>query len=216
MVLVTGCGKSSDATSADADEVVAGSSSPSRSPNPDPAEPATGDGAGAAFGVDKVTWPGDLAGAAALFDQMPSTLTGAELRRPRFFGGAAGVQYGRGNSAPTAWVMEPSRGVRGAPSALAVMFGLTMTCDKDSYTGTIPQTRWGTPDMDRSDSYDPDGDPPWWFACTVDGAEGDPKFTGYALGWASGNLGWLTVTEDRASTRILTDALLQARAGALR
>lgn len=167
----------------------------------------------AAMGVDQGTWPGELAEAEELFDRMPATLAGADLRRPRMFGSAAGVRYRRGNAAPFAWVMEADADVPDAPTALAVMFGMTMSCAKGSYAGTIPQSPYGgVPDTDRSGAYDPDGArEPWWFACTIDGAEGDAKFSGHALGWASGDLGWLTVTKDRATTRELVAALRRAR-----
>jgi hypothetical protein len=76
--------------------------------------------------------------------------------------------------------------------------------------GTAPQSWFGGgPDLDPSGDYDPDAEP-WWFACTIDGAEGDPGFTGYTLGWATRDLGWLTVTPDRGTSRDLVKALLQA------
>ena len=50
-------------------------------------------------------WPGNLEAANALFDRMPPTLLGEPLHRPGFFGSAAGLVYGRGRSAPMAWVM---------------------------------------------------------------------------------------------------------------
>ena len=108
---------------------------------------------------------------------MPATFAGAERRLPRYFGGAAGVDYGRGNDAPVAWVMQSGKQV---------------------------------PDADRSGEYDPDGG--WWFACTIDGAEGAPNFTGQAVGWAVGDLGWLTITPDRATSRALLKAMREAAA----
>ena len=220
VVGASGCGSASDAPAA-GDRPTGTASEPSRSPEPGPTGSSQGHrhrdthrqsptGPGDALGIDEADWPTTLAGAEALLDRMQPTLDGKHVRRPRIFSGAAGVVYGRGGQAPTAWVMEADSEVPDAPAALAVMFGLTMTCAEDSYAGTIPQSRYGgVPEMDLSGAYR--SGEPWWFSCTVDGAEGDPGFTAHALGWASGDLGWLTTTPDRATTRALVDALLAAR-----
>lgn len=168
------------------------------------------DDASAPFGIEKVGWPGDLEGAKALFDRMPATLNGATLRRHRSFGDSAGVSYGpQGNSTPTAWVMEADRDLPDAPAVLSVMFGLGLACKEGTYRGTAPQSRWSRgPDFDRDGDYPTDD--LWWFSCTIDGAEGAPNFTGHALGWASGDLGWLVTTPDRATTRAMARALISA------
>lgn len=206
-----GCGQSTDVDAADgrttsppaSDSATdSASDSPSRSvqDEPDARDP---------YGVAEADWPDNLEDAKALFERMPKTLAGEDRKLPRFFGGAAGVTYGRGNDAPVAWVMEAGKQVPDATAALSVMFGMTMACMKDSYEGTAPRSDYGSvPDSDRSGEYDPDGG--WWFACTIDGAEGAPNFTGQAVGWASGDLGWLTITPDRATSRALLEALREA------
>lgn len=201
LFLLVSCGDSG----AGAEEDSASESSDTQEPTPSTVDTA------AAFGVEEVEWPEDLAGAQALFDRMPERLLGDELRRPKYFGGSAGVSYGplRGNATPSAWVMQTDDEIPDATAALSVMFGMTLACDKDTYRGTAPQGPYGGgPDADRSGDYP--GPQLWWFSCTIDGAEGAPKFTGHALGWASGDLGWLVTTGDRDTTEALAKALISA------
>lgn len=202
---LVGCGQASGPEDPDAAD---GPTTPRASEGQSPSSPDTAE-ARDTFGVTEADWPDDLEGAKAMFERMPTTLVGADRSLPQFFRGAAGVTYGRGNDAPVAWVMEADKEMRDPTVALAVMFGMTMSCEKDSYRGTAPRSDHGSvPDADRSGQYDPDGG--WWFACTIAGAEGAPKFTGQAVGWASGELGWLTTTPDRTTSRALLQAMRDA------
>ena len=145
LILLAGCGDSG----AGAEEPDSGASESSSTEATSPSAVDTA----AAFGVDEVEWPEDLAGAQSLFDRMPQRLLGDELRRPKYFGGAAGVSYGplRGNATPSAWVMQADGEIPDATAALSVMFGMTLACDKDTYRGTAPQGPYGGgPDADRS------------------------------------------------------------------
>jgi len=40
-----------------------------------------------------------------------------------------------------AWSMEPDKTIPDARAALAVMFGMTMSCDKSTYRGTATRER---------------------------------------------------------------------------
>jgi hypothetical protein len=47
----------------------------------------------------------------------------------------------------------------------------------------------------------------------VDGAEGAPNFRAYAVGWTSGDLGWLTVTPDERTSRHLLAVMVDRARG---
>jgi hypothetical protein len=84
-------------------------------------------------------------------------------------------------------------------------------CKKGTYVGTAPQSRFGGgPDFGQRGTFDPDKGV-WWFSCTIDGAEGDPRFTGHALGWVSGELGYLITSPDKRTARGVVQAMIDAR-----
>lgn len=213
-VLMSGCGQGSEGVSRSAD-ASARPSTDNQSDEPkisdSPTQTAPGASADESMGVDAVQWPGDLANAKKLFARMPNELAGMPGRQPKFYGPSAGIVYGPMQDGAMAWVMGTDKQVKDPTSVLAVMFGLGLACKKGTYAGTAPPSRWGGgPDMDREHQYDP-GKGAWWFSCTIDGAEGDPQYTGHAVGWVSGDLGWLTTSPDKKTARALTKALIAAR-----
>ena len=192
-----GCGNASP---------VADSQPPSRTPSPGTADSPASVPTGAKhdpFHIGAAAWPVDLEGAAALYDDMPAKFKARPVERLRMGGGATGVAYGPGDAGPIAWSMEAGTDVPDAQSALAVMFGMTMSCDKTTYTGTAtPDRRGFGPGFGSGKNTDP-----WWFACRVDGLEGSPNFRAFAVGWTSGELGWLTVTPDKRTSHELLEVL---------
>ena len=155
-------------------------------------------------------WAVDLDGAAEFYDQMPATFQGVPVRRPggEAGSGAAGVAYGPVNTGVTAYSMATDEEMPDAKAVLATMFGIGMVCDKATYRGTAEPLRGGLiPGFGSDEEVDP-----WWFACEVDEAEGAPNVRAYAVGWTSGDLGWLTVTPDERISRELL-AVMVERAG---
>ena len=213
-ILIAGCGQGSE-TAAPSAGSSARPPSDSQSANPRVSESPTQTAAGAAadesMGVTAVQWPGDLASAERLFARMPSEVAGMAGRQPRSYGPSAAIVYGSMRNGATAWVMGTDKELKEPTGVLAVMFGLGLACKEGTYAGTAPPSRWGGgPDIDRKHAYDPDKGA-WWFSCTIDGAEGDPQHTGHAVGWVSGDLGWLTTSPDKETARALTTALIAAR-----
>jgi hypothetical protein len=161
--------------------------------------------------IDTIDWPKDVEGARALFKRMPEQLVGMRLSRPHFYGNATGVVYRVGNKSAEAWVMGTDQSVKDSKSALAVMFGMGRACEKGTYAGTaIPMPGGYGPGIAAGHAASP-GEDLWWFSCAVDGAEGDPKFTGHAVGWVSGDIGWLTVSPDERIAQSVIEALIKAR-----
>ncbi len=64
------------------------------------------------------------------------------------------------------------------------------------------------PDNDRKGEFGTD-DGLWWFSCKFEGGE-SRTFTGHAIGWVSGDLGWLVTTPDKDTTRLTVSALAKA------
>jgi hypothetical protein len=162
------------------------------------------------MGIDTVEWPGDQDGAQEVFDRMPDELGGMGVKRPHFYGPSTGVVYGSANTGITAWVMGPDKEMGDDPQAnLSVMFGMGMACEKGTYLGTAAQSRWGGgPDGDRKGEFGPD-DGLWWFSCDFEAGESE-TFTGHAIGWVSGDLGWLVTTPGKDTTRATVAALIDA------
>ncbi len=190
-VLATSCGS-------DGDGAPGAASPPSRTAGSVPE-------GGGAQGVGGVEWPGDVQAARQLFGRMPGELGG----HPRkVMGGEAsntpGVFYGSFTSGMVAYVMGPSSGVKEPTAALAAMFGMGYTCDRGTYAGTAPQSRYGGPDMARGSRVETDNKL-WWFSCDFSGER--PSDTGHAVGWVSGELAWLATAPDRETSRSLIDAL---------
>ncbi len=166
---------------------------------------------GKTMGIDTVDWPQDVEGARALFKRMPEQLAGMRLRRPQFYGNSTGVEYHTGGKSASAWVMGTDKSVKDPKTALSVMFGLGLACEKGTYAGTaIPMTGGYGPGIPTGDAPTP-AEGLWWFSCTVDAAEGDPEFTGQAVGWVSGDIAWLTVSTDERIAQSLIEALIKAR-----
>ena len=156
-------------------------------------------------------WATDLDGAAEFYDQMPATFQGVPVRRPggEAGSGAPGVTYGPANTGVTAYSMGTDEEVPDAKAVLATMFGIGMICDKTTYRGTAEPMRGGLiPGFGSDEEVDP-----WWFACEVDGAEGAPNLRAYAVGWTSGDLGWLTVTPDERTSRELLAVMVERARG---
>jgi hypothetical protein len=139
-------------------------------------------------------WPADLAGAKALYGAMPATFGSRPGKHPRFFGSATGVAYGAN---VTAWSMAVDKTIPDAHAVLAVMFGMTMSCDKTTYQGTAEPEAGG-----RLPGAGADGNADlWWFSCQVNSAEGSRHFRAFAVGWTSSELGWLVVAPDEQTAR---------------
>ena len=199
VILFSLCGCGSESSGAD-------SQPPSKTPSPGRTDGPTAVPRGAErdpFHIGDAAWPVDLEGAAALYDDMPAKFKTRPVERMPMVKGAAGVAYGPGDVGPMAWSMEADKSVPDAQTALAVMFGMTMSCDKTTYQGTATPDRGGFgPAFGSGENTDP-----WWFACQVDGMEGSPKFRAFAVGWTSGDLGWLTVTPDQHTSHELLKVL---------
>lgn len=185
----------------------AGAPSSSGTPSPSGDSPETN--APDPYRIAAADWPVDLDGATDFYDQMPARFHGLPAKRPGGeFGSSAGVLYGPVNTGVSAYSMEADAEVPDAKAVLAAMFGIGMVCDKATYRGSAEPMRGGLiPGFGSGEEVDP-----WWFACEVDGAEGAPNFRAYAVGWTSGDLGWLTVTPDERISRELL-AVMVDRAG---
>ena len=126
VILFSLCGCGSESSGAD-------SQPPSKTPSPGRTDGPTAVPRGAErdpFHIGDAAWPVDLEGAAALYDDMPAKFKTRPVERMPMVKGAAGVAYGPGDVGPMAWSMEADKSVPDAQTALAVMFGMTMSCDK--------------------------------------------------------------------------------------
>jgi hypothetical protein len=159
-----------------------------------------------AMGVDSVRWPADMASARRLVGTLPPQLDGLRLRGPRGQGRYLDVTYRAGTRSADLFVMGVGGPVKDPQSAVAVMFGMTLACAPKSYHGTIPKGYGGVPDIG------PPADPgrTGWFTYSVRGAEGDPGFSGEALGWTSADSGWLITGSDRHTVALLAEQLVTA------
>jgi hypothetical protein len=212
LAMTAGCGDSDDKVSAP----TAASDSVSSSPMPTRAKrtsaaPSDGvrlpTGAPKAMGVDSVRWPADMASARRLLGTLPNRLDRMRRRGPRGEGGYLDVTYRAGTRSAVLFVMGVGGPVKDPQSAVAVMFGMTLSCAPKSYVGSIPKGYRG---------YEPEIGPPadpartGWFTCSVRGAEGDPGFRGEALGWTAANSGWLITGSDRHTVALLAGKLVTA------
>jgi predicted small lipoprotein YifL len=183
---------------------------PSSSEAPSPSDTAERSTAsqGAAddpYNIAAGEWAVDIDGATEFYDDMPATFQGWKVKHPHYYGPSTGVEYGPVNTGITAWSMAADKAVPDAKAALAVMFGMGMACDKSTYRGTAEPERGGLiPGFGSDAKVDP-----WWFACEVAGAEGAPNYRAYAVGWTSGDLGWLTVTPDEQTSRELLEVMVE-------
>jgi hypothetical protein len=208
VLALTGCAQ---ANQDPAPDLARNAGSPSRSASPSVSSTPVKQGAAGAMGIDVVAWPGHLQPAKQLFRRMPDELLGARARHPGFYGPSAGVVYGRQDNESTAYVMGTDKRVKDPTAVLSFMFGMGFACKKDSYLGTAPQSRFGGgPDLDDGKKFDAKKGV-WWFSCTIDGAEGNPQLTGYALGWVSGELGYLITSPNKQTAKSLVQAMVAAR-----
>lgn len=214
LLFTSGCGRADDAAPSGSSTGPSAATDKAAVPaTPSATTIAPSQGAARAMGVDVVRWPTTIAAAKPLFKRMPDRIAGWPARRPDFFGPTAGVVYGPGDRGATAYAMSTDKQVKDPTAVLAFMFGMGLACKKGSYAGTAPSSQYGGgPDIDRHNTFDPNKRA-WWFSCTIDGAEGDPKFTGHALGWVSGDLGWLVTTPKPRITRAVAAALIATREG---
>lgn len=189
----------------------AATSSASKKPSPsDGAERRTASQSGASdpYNIAAGEWAVDLDGATEYYDDMPATFQGWKVKHSRYYGPSAGVDYGPMNTGVTAWSMAADKSVPDAKAVLAVMFGMGMACDRATYRGTAEPERGGlVPGFGSDAKVDP-----WWFACEVAGAEGAPNYRPYAVGWTSGDLGWLTLTPDEQTSRELLEVMVERSA----
>ena len=169
---------------------------------------ASQDAANDPYNIAAGEWAVDNDGATEFYDDMPATFQGWKVKYPHYYGPSTGVEYGPVNTGITAWSMAADKTVPDAKAALAVMFGMGMACDKATYRGTAePERGRLVPSFGSDAKVDP-----WWFACEVAGAEGAPNYRAYAVGWTSGDLGWLTVTPDAQTSRELLKVMVELSA----
>ena len=209
VLLVSGCGQEGNAGSSPSPRtsLPAASTTPHKATDSQPSNATPTRGAARAMGVDTAQWPGTLASAKPLFARMPREIVGMAAHHPDYVGNSAGVLYGPSANGAEAYVMGTDNEVKDPTAVLSFMFGMGLACKKGSYAGTAPRSRYGGgPDIDFGGVYDPKQ--AWWFTCTIDGTEGDPTFTGHALGWVSGDLAWLVTTPDETTTQTLVTAML--------
>jgi hypothetical protein len=150
-----------------------------------------------------------------LIDRMPDELEGGERDGVGRAGAEAdvddawaGLSYSEGR---TSLVVSDGR-FEGVPASesdaqakLAAMFGLVFGCEGDTYEGSIDLQG------DGPGLGDVDAGTPAWFACRIDGAEGDDDFTGHAVGWTSTtDIAWLVVGDDELSVRAMVEAMREA------
>jgi hypothetical protein len=185
----------------------------SGSPTDGATEGATGGVDDRSFGVDRVEWPDSIEGARALLAGLPDDLAG-EARddlamEDEFEQEFAFVSYGGGHTS----VMASDGDFDGiseetdAQDKLGAMFGIGYGCDVDTYEGTIERNGIVPgPDPVAADEVA-------WFACRIDGAEGDENFTAHALGWTSTTeVAWLVVAPDEEAVRRLVLSMQEAAA----
>lgn len=202
-LVLAGCGQT------DGDSTSAAASATSTQTRSAPAGDAT---AGAeAMGIDAVQWPSNLQDAGALFSRMPDQLDGAPAKRWESGGMSTGIAYGSAQDRATAWVMSPTKATKTPERTLAAMFGPGVACEKGTYSGTVPAAPYGGGPALEMDTAERDGLP--WYACRIatGGAEGDAERTAHAVGWVSGDLGWLTTSPDERTANALIEALIAAR-----
>lgn len=200
LIALGGCA----ATDRGADATTASSGSPSSSGPAHVGAESTGGDADDPFHLSAATWPVDLEGAAEFYDGMPRAFAGRKLNRSRELGPSTGLTYGPASAGVTAWSMETDEEIPDAKAVLAAMFGLGYGCDKATYRGTAEPLRGG-----QMPGFGPGDDTaPWWFACEVATAEGSPNYRAYAVGWTSGDLGWLTMTPNKQTSQKLLDLMV--------
>ena len=201
MLALGGCGAADRASEAGVPSSSGTPSTSDASPEADVPDP---------YNIAAVDWAVDLDGATEFYDQMPASFQGRPARHSGgWAGSSAGVIYGSVNTGVTAYSMETDKEVPDAKAVLATMFGIGMVCEKATYRGTAEPMRGGLiPGFGSGEDVDP-----WWFACEVDGAEGAPNFRVYAVGWTSGDLGWLTVTPDERTSRHLLAVMVDRARG---
>ena len=166
-----------------------------------------------ALGIDAVKWPKDLSGARALLERMPDELDGMRGTHREPAETLIQLEYRVRKESAVAVVSAVSEEVKDPRNVLAGMFGLLFACQKGSYVGIAPQLGGGGeqagPTVVQDDSPNVN-DQLWWFACTVAGAEGDPTLRGQAVGWAGGDVAWLTISPNKTVARRLIAALVEA------
>jgi hypothetical protein len=151
-----------------------------------------------ALGVDVVDWPTTVAGASRLLTEMPTQIAGVRggsypRQRP------AVAQYGE------EYYLELN-GPSSVGSALETLslvgFGLGFPrCVAGTYAGTIPSKDGARPDPSRKPPAHPA-----WFSCRL--APTGRTFMGHAVGWVSGDVGWLALARTRGEVRALVRALI--------
>lgn len=209
--LAAGCGQADDssesaqtsATGATAKETPSSDSTKDTAPGR-----GSAGGAGESMRVDTIDWPLDVEQADDLLKQLPAQLDGMTLTVKPVRGGFTFARYRDGDRNAIVQVMAPSHGVKDPQSMLAVLFGMTMSCSKETYVGSIPAGYRGhVPGLPQSsDRQVPHG----WFGCTVHGAEGSPNYTAEALGWTSKDAAWLTLSSDKKTSGTVVAELVKA------
>ena len=169
---------------------------------------------GPSFGVDQARWPTTAKDAKPVLDRLPKTFAGQRLETyasgaEQGSGATAGALYGEKVMLTVAeeYVSEDtaggSRTLLSARHLVAARFGLVFAWSKNSYRGNA------LPSPDNGYAEIPAGEPVW-FACAVDGAEGDDSYTAQAVGWTSGKTAWIVVAPDSKAVRSLITALQKA------
>jgi hypothetical protein len=203
-LVLVGCGQTDDGDSTSAERAAT-------SPQTSSTDTSDARSSDEAMGIDAVAWPSTLQDAEALFDRMPDQLAGVPVKRWKAGGTATGIAYGPAQDGATAWVMSTTKATKTPERTLAVMFGPGVACEKGTYSGTVPEAPYGGGPALEVDGMAGEGVP--WYACTIatGGAEGDSRRTAHAVGWVSGELGWLTTSPDERTADSLIQALIAAR-----
>ena len=204
----------------------AASSAPSNRPPSSPSPPVspstqsaapTSAGSGASLGVEKVRWPDEFPAVGDLVRRLPKSLLGQDrkividAKGDGDGGPGANVSYSADSLLNVGLEYEADDDGSGKPGTwtagaeLSSSFGLGAACKQGAYEGTIPS--W--PDFDGP-AVAKTSESVQWFACPVQGAEGDENFVAHAVGWTRGKGAWLVFCPDEAAAKTLVSALIEA------
>jgi len=177
----------------------------------DTAERPSGSGVGSdggdprALGVDVVRRPTTFAAASTLLKGLPPQIRGVQ-GGPFPRSQPVVAQYGEDYYVELD-LTDDNFG--SSPlETLAGVFDLEFpSCVEGTYAGTIPTVDGTGPHVAR-DSKATQGQAAW-FSCRL-APTGPRAFMGHAVGWVSGNVGWLAAARNQAEVRALVDALIAA------
>ena len=158
-----------------------------------------------ALGVDVVDWPTTFAAASTLLRGLPPQIRGVQggpypRRQPIV------AQYGEDYYLEL-FLTDDNFGSSPLETLVGVFDFEFPRCVAGTYAGTIPTIDGTGPHVPRGGRTPPVQ--PTWFSCRL-APTGPRAFMGNAVGWVSGNVGWLATARNQHEVQALVSALTAA------